>query len=227
MTKRKNFIYLLMIVFIILSVFIKQRRIINARQKAIISSFSEWDQHGKPVVVLRAKKKDVPSYTKVTFWQRAPNVFKAYVSKDVRDQLKIGQEMLFKVDGTTFQGRISEIAKEISLDTGMYLVSAEFQERFNISGWKVAYAHTATIRDAINIPNEMIEHIEGQYFIWKIDKGRAVRQQIVVKQRNGYGAIVEQGVEEGDQLVVEGFNQLREGDTVNIIREYSEENIHG
>ena len=49
---------------------------------------------------------------------------------------------------------------------------------------------------------------------------------ITIKQRNGYGAIVGSGIQDGDKLVLEGFTQLREGDKVNILMEYSEGKRH-
>ena len=226
MGKKRILVYLLCVVAIFFSIVIKQNVIKRKRNKEIISAYSEWQKNGKPVVVRIAKKKDVPSYTKVTAWQKSPRIFEGHVSKAVRGQLQIGQEMLFKVNDLTYQGTISEISDKISFDTGMFPVYVEFQETFDISGWRVAYAHTGTIRNAINIPNGIIERVDNEFLVWKIEGGHAVKQPITIKQRNGYGAIVGSGIQDGDKLVFEGFTQLREGDKVNILKEYIEGKRH-
>jgi multidrug efflux pump subunit AcrA (membrane-fusion protein) len=226
MTRKRNLVYLAIILAVLIAVVARQRAVTAERNQKIISSFSEWRENGKPVVVRTVKKKDVAVYTKVTFWQIAPHVFEAQVSREVRDQLSIGQTMQFRVDGLIFEGTIAEVAEEISLDTGMYPVRTEFDQTFDIPGWGVAYAHIQTIPDAISIPNEIIEKKGEKDFVWKVKSGTAVRQEIAIRQRDGYGAIVSRGVEEGDVIVVEGFTLLREGDNVNIQKESVEEKEH-
>lgn len=226
MSKKRNVIYLICGVVFLFSVIVKQRAVTAGRNEETISAFSEWQQHGKPVAAGIARKKDVMSYTKVTAWQVAPDIFEGHVSRAVRDKLYIGQEMLFKLDDLTFTGVISNIADEISLDTGMFAVQVTFQETFDTPGWVVAYAHTDTIKDAINVPNEMIEKSGGQFTLWKVENGHAVKQPVTIQRRDGYGAVIESGIQEGDVLVMEGFTQLRAGDKVRVVKEYTRENKH-
>ncbi|MBU4333059.1 MAG: hypothetical protein KKD07_01305, partial [Candidatus Omnitrophica bacterium] len=115
-------------------------------------------------------------------------------------------------------GEISKIAQEISLDSGMYAVEVVFKESFNIEGWLVAQAHIDMFRNSICIPNEIIENDNGKFYVWKIEDGRSVRQLITIEKRDGYGAIVDSGLVEGDRVVIEGFTQLVPGDKVNILK---------
>ena len=224
MNRKRNLIYLACGLVFLLAVIFKQAMITSKRNEKIVSAFSEWQQYGKPVVVETIQKKDVLSYTKVTAWQLDSHTFKGHTSKTVRDQLRIGQEMVFKYEKLKHKGVISKIADEISLDTGMYAIQVSFEDSFDSPEWVVAYAHTGTIKDVIDIPNEVIEKNGEEFLVWKVEDGRAVKQTVTIQQRDGYGAIVGSGIQEGDMVVFEGFTQLNEGDKVRIVKEYTEEN---
>lgn len=219
MNKRINLIYLVCFLVFVGSVVVKRHMVIQERNEDIVSSFSQWKEIGKPVEVCTMKKKDVPSYTKVTSWQTSPDTFEGHVSRSLKDQLKIGQEILFKVDDSEVKGKIFAISEEISFETGMFPVHVKTFQAFDPSDWIIAYAHTDTIKDAINVPNNIIEKNDDKLMIWKVVDGHAVEQEITVQQKNGYGAIVSKGIEPGDAVVVKGFTQLQQGDKVNIIKE--------
>ncbi|HBG61557.1 MAG: hypothetical protein A2Y03_10355 [Omnitrophica WOR_2 bacterium GWF2_38_59] len=218
MNKIRETIYLIFLVVPVFFVISKQMVIKADRNSEILSTFSEWQKNGKPVIVHTIERKDIPKYIKITAWQISPHVFEGNVSKSVRDQLKVGQDMAFKVGQDMFKGEISKIAQEISLDSGMYAVEVTFKESFNIEGWLVAQAHIDTFRNSICIPNEIIENDSGKSYVWKIKDGRSVKQVITVEKRDGYGAIVDSGLVEGDSVVIEGFTQLVPGDKVNILK---------
>lgn len=219
MSKRRVVIYLMCIVALIFFVIFKQKIVTAKRNQEIVSTYSEWERYGKPVVVQVIKRQDIPKYAKITAWQIDPHIFEGNVSKSIRDKLKIGQDMTFIVGEDIFSGEILKIADEISLDSGMYAVEVRFEETFDIKDWLIAYAHIDTFKDSICIPNEIIDSDGSGFYIWKIKGGRAVKQMIKIENRDGYGAIVQNGISEGDSVVFEGFTQLAPGDKVNILKE--------
>jgi len=225
MNRKRNWIYVMLVVSAFLLVLWKQQDVIRERNQAVVSSVSEWEKSGRPVVVEEIRKKDVPLYIKVTAWQVDEHHFEGHVSKDIRDKLSIGQDMVFLVDGKEVKGSISMIAEEISIETGMYRVQVVFAESFHLEGWIIAYAHIDTMQDVMCVPNEAIDKENDTPFVWKAVDGTAVRQQIVVGQRDGYGAVVTQGLNEGDLVIIEGFSSLSEGDKVNIRKGSGQEEI--
>lgn len=225
MNRKRNWIYFILVLVSFFLIVWKQQDVIRERNQTVVSSVSEWEEKGRPVVVEEVRKKDVPLYIKVTAWQIGDRLFEGHVSKDIRDKLSVGQEMVFLVDGKEVNGSIAKIADEISIETGMYPVHVSAAETFHLEGWVVAYAHTETMHDVICVPNEVIDK-EGEIsFVWKAVDGKAVRQEIAVGQRDGYGAMVTQGLKEGDLVIIKGFSSLSEGDKINVRKDFSEEEI--
>ena len=217
MKNKPLFIGLLCLVLFLLAVKWRKHVVIKQRNAPIVSFVKEWEETGKPVVVQTVKKSDVPIYTKVTSWKVEPNVFEGHVSKTVRDQLHVGQEMIFQVDGSTFQGKITKVAEDLSLETGMFPVYVEFQQEFDVPRWLVALAHTDTMRNVIHVDDEVADYRGGTYYVWIVEDGQARQREIALLSRNGYGLIVQSGLEEGESLVIEGHSKLREGDKVKVL----------
>ena len=225
MNKKRNWVYLFCFIGMAVLIVWKQQSVNEERQQDIISTFSEWETTGKPVAVHTVLRRDVPFYTKVTAWQIGEHLFEGYVSKEVREKIQVGQEMLFYVDGDKVPGSIAKIADEISLETGMYRVQVDVPQLFDLKGWIVTYAHTDTLRDVICIPNEIIDSEGGKLFVWKAVNSKAVKQHITIGQRDGYGAVVAEGLQEGDGIIVKGTGILAEGDKVSILMDDSDEEI--
>ena len=225
MNKKRNWIYLFCFAGLLFLVVMKQQAVNEERQQAVISTFSEWAEKGKPVAVYRVARRNVPYYTKVTSWQVGDHLFEGFVSKEIREKIRLGQDMLFYVDGGEVKGSIAKIADEISLETGMYRVQVFVEPLFDLKGWVVAYAHTDTMRDVICIPNEVIDSEDGRLFVWKAVDSAAVKQPITTGQRDGYGAVVTGGLEPGDEVIVKGFTILAPGDKVHILKVMGEKEL--
>jgi len=217
MNRKRAIRYFICIVVFVALIIVKQAQVRFKRNSSIVSTFSEWQEHGKPVVVHKIIARDVPVYTKVTAWPISDNVFEAYVSRAIQQTIHQGQEISAMVDGQTFAGVISEVAEDISLDTGMYRVQAEFSGDFDLDGWVVAYVHTNTLYAVICIPNNIIERENEKMYLWKVQNGHAVKQYVTIGERNGYGAVVLEGLTQGDLIVYKGFTQLLDNDLIAII----------
>lgn len=225
MNKKRNWLYLILAVTSIFLVIGKQRSVVQERDQVIVSTTSEWAQKGKPVVVYEVKKRDVELNTKITMRQLSGNVFEGYVSEDTRNRIKVGQQILFDVEGKNFKGTVTMTADSISLDTGMYRVQASFDGSMDIKSLVVAFVHTDTLAGVICIPNEVIDKEYGKSFVWKVQNLKAVRQDVTIGSRDGYGAVVMNGLKEGDLVVINGFFMLSQGDKVNILKRLSAEEL--
>ncbi len=218
MNRKRNWMYFFLIALTVVLVVWKREMIDRERRSDVLSTVSEWRNKGKPVVTARVERQDVPFYIKVTAWQIGDRLFEGHVSKEVRDQVHVGEEMEFRVDGEVFKGAISMIADEISLETGMYAVLVRLDQDIHLDGWVVAYAHIDTLRAVICVSNEIVDQEQGEFFVWKAVGGKAVRQPVTIGQRDGYGAVVSEGLSEGDEVIVKGFSMLADGDRLNIVR---------
>ncbi len=213
------FVYLGIIGVFICLVLWKQNVVRTKRAKKIVSSIDEWNQNGKPIKVEEIKLKNVKVYTKITLFHTSNNSCEGFVPKAVKERLKIGQIGYSSIgENEKIKGSIAEISDEADLDNGMYLIKARINQKIDTTNAKIiAYVHTETLENVINVANEAIDIVDGQHYIWKVLDGLAKRHEIKINKQDGYGAIVAKGLKGRDLVIVEGQSLLKENDKVLII----------
>lgn len=71
----------------------------------------------------------------------------------------------------------------------------------------------------IIIPNKSVQiSPDGKRFVWLVEEDRARRRFISTGSLADYGVFVEDGLKEGEQLIVEGYNKVSEGMQVSIVK---------
>jgi RND family efflux transporter MFP subunit len=71
----------------------------------------------------------------------------------------------------------------------------------------------------IIIPNKSVQiSSEGKRFVWLSEGNMAIRRFITTGKLTDYGVVVETGLKEGEQLIVEGCNKISEGMQVSITK---------
>ena len=71
----------------------------------------------------------------------------------------------------------------------------------------------------IVIPNKSVQiSPDNKQFVWLAEENTAKRHFITAGSLSDYGIIVENGLSEGDRLIVEGYNKISEGMMINIIQ---------
>jgi len=213
------FVYLGIIGVFICLVLWKQNVVRTKRSKKIVSSIDEWNRNGKPVRVEEVRLKDVKVYTKITLFHTSSTACEGFVPKVIKKKLKIGQIGYSVIgDDERIKGSITEISDEADLGNGMYLIKAKInQEIDNTNAKIIAYVHTNTFENVINVANAAIDLVDGKYYIWKVSSGMAKKQEVEINKQGGYGAIVTKGLSAKDLVVVDGKSLLRENDKVLII----------
>ena len=69
----------------------------------------------------------------------------------------------------------------------------------------------------IIIPNKSVQiSSENKQFVWLTDGNTAKRRFITVGSLSDYGIVVENGLSEGDKLIIEGFQKVSEGMKISI-----------
>ena len=223
MKKREIFLRVVIgvgcIVAFTLLVFWRQHVVQKQRDQKIVSIISEWKTHGKPVVVEKIAHEDMRVYEKITLTPLSQTLCGGYVTRDIQERLRPGQAVFVDTpSGERVEGVIRDVGGALNVDTGMFRVRAAFDHAIASSNHiVVAYVHTGTLKDVITIPNEIIADSNGGFFIWTVRDGRTYKQSILLGQRNGYGAVVLQGLHDGDMAVIQGQTQLSNGDKVRIV----------
>lgn len=218
MNKKRVFVYFIGIALFIVAVLIRQGQVRYQRNKVIVSTYSEWQKEGKPVFVEKLLPEDVKLFVKLTLSPVNNVALEGFVPKDILDKLAEGQKVYNDSAGKQALGCITKLANEISLETGMYAVQVVLQNPLEKLERMVVYINTGVLADVICVPDNIIDRIDQKTYVWKIENGRAARQDVETGPHNGYGVIIAKGLNQGDIVVCEGFTQLSENDRVDIIR---------
>jgi len=189
------------------------------RSRPIISFFSEWSKYGKPVTVKEIKTADIPVYVKFTVKTNSDKTAFGFVTADIKDKFKEGQDVYFTENGGSPCGKISKIGEELDINTGMFPVEVEFNAPVAALGSiSVVFVRTLTLQKVLVVPNEILDMSGDDYYLWKIENGKARKIKVKIGSRDNYGAVIADGIQSGDLIVFSGQSQLKDGEKVNIIQ---------
>jgi len=215
-------VYVGIVVFAILAVFTRMILVQIERGRPIISFVSECSRYGKPVTAKEIHAADVPVYTQFTVRTGSDGLASGFVTADIRNKLKEGQDV-YLADSDILCGTISNIGQELDLNTGMFSIGVKFNvPAATLGSTSIVFARTQILQKVLVVPNEILDISEGDYYIWKIESGKARKIKVKVDSRDSYGAVIVEGVQSGDLIVYGGQSQLKDNEKVNII--YSENN---
>ena len=214
--KRKT-IYLIIIILSLASVPLRIHAVKAARGKTIVSFYGEWKKAGKPVEVRVIKAGDVSVYAQFTVRIVDGRVARGFVTGEVKNALQEGQEIYDPEDRFVVSARLKSIGAELDMDAGMFPVEVEFDKSRDPGVAFVVCAHTSTLHNVLAVPNEVLDIAGDEYFIWKDENGLAKKRKVVIRLRNGYGAIISEGLQSGDKVIFSGQSMLEDNDRLLVV----------
>ncbi len=126
-------------------------------------------------------------------------------------------------DGTTYSqsGTISTVSGVIDSSTGSVQMRATFDNAQHIlrSGGTGSILVPTHASDAIMVPQSATFDVQDKKFVYVVnaDKSVATREITVLPQNNGQTYVVASGLRSGERIVVDGVNQLKNGQKINPI----------
>lgn len=126
-------------------------------------------------------------------------------------------------DGTTYRqsGTISTVSGVIDPSTGSVQMRATFDNAQHIlrSGGTGSILIPTHASDAIMVPQSATFDVQDKKFVYVVnaDKTVATREITVLPQNNGQTYVVASGLRAGERIVVNGVNQLKNGQKINPI----------
>lgn len=126
-------------------------------------------------------------------------------------------------DGTTYSqsGTISTVSGVIDPSTGSVQMRATFDNTQHIlrSGGTGSILIPTHASDAIMVPQSATFDVQDKKFVYVVnaDKTVATREITVLPQNNGQTYVVASGLRAGERIVVDGVNQLKNGQKINPI----------
>lgn len=126
-------------------------------------------------------------------------------------------------DGTTYSqsGTISTVSGVIDPSTGSVQMRATFDNAQHIlrSGGTGSILIPTHASDAVMVPQSATFDVQDKKFVYVVnaDKTVATREITVLPQNNGQTYVVASGLRAGERIVVDGVNQLKNGQKINPI----------
>ena len=142
----------------------------------------------------------------------------------IKEQLaKMPAVKLQLADGSIYgeEGKIDAVGGVIDKSTGSVSMRAVFPNKQNIlrSGGMANIMFPYTLTDVIIIPQSATQEIQDKKFVFVLQSDNTVKHtEITVSNLNdGKTYLVTGGLKSGDKIVVEGVQQLKDGQTIEPI----------
>ncbi|MXN91382.1 efflux RND transporter periplasmic adaptor subunit [Flavobacterium sp. Sd200] len=123
---------------------------------------------------------------------------------------------LLLVDGSEYdqKGRIEAVTGLVNATTGTSQFRAEFKNPQAIlrSGSNGIIRLPINYNNAIVVPQNAVFELQGKQMLYVVDKDGTVKSKVITtRTTSGTDFIVEEGLEEGEVIVVEGASKLKDG----------------
>jgi membrane fusion protein (multidrug efflux system) len=135
---------------------------------------------------------------------------------------KPGQHLeLILGDGSVFPhpGRVLLVNREVDTRTGTIAVRAEFPNPGNVlrpGQYARIRAVTQNLQNALVVPQRSIAELQGIYQVGIVNNENKVAiREVKTGPQVGDMWVITEGLQVGDKVVVDGFQRLRDGMTVN------------
>jgi membrane fusion protein (multidrug efflux system) len=118
-------------------------------------------------------------------------------------------------------GKISLIDRAIDPQTGTIKARLEFSNPQNLlkpgMNVNVRIKNNAADSSMLLIPFKAVTEQMGEYFVFVVnDSSQAIQQKLSLGPRINDKVVVRQGLSEGDKIITEGFQRLRDSSKVNV-----------
>jgi RND family efflux transporter MFP subunit len=113
----------------------------------------------------------------------------------------------------SYHGKVSEKGLSASLITHSYPVKLliDHPDKDLVPGMISKVMLKADVNTAIIVPANAILINKDGNFVWVEEDGRATRRMIQISGYSGNGVIVNEGLQSGDRVIVEGYQKVSEG----------------
>ncbi len=117
-------------------------------------------------------------------------------------------------------GQLASLDNQIDTTTGTLRLRAAFANQNNElfpNQFVNVRLHVRTITDAVVIPSAAVQFGSRGNYVYVVKEEKASLRVVKLGPADNDRLVIEEGLEAGEQIVLEGFERLREGATVRII----------
>lgn len=214
--------YILVFIFLAVAIQWKKADVMEERSRVVTSIPLEIELHGRPVDVEEVRASDIFDSLRVTAIhdRGSKSVVHFWLSRDQVQKVKPGQ-LVYGLEDQEPIGQVLSVSGAPLLQNGLYRGVINLNKPLTSSGQTIQAVDIVThvLKNAISIPVEALDNTigeEGENYVWieKNGKGFPVKVKLGII---GRGRIeVEQGLEPGDRVIINGHKALAEGAPLRI-----------
>ncbi len=115
-------------------------------------------------------------------------------------------------------GKISFIDRAVDQQTGTIKMRVVFPNPNHTlrAGMSGSLHVLTTTQKSVVIPYKAINEQLGEFFVYMPDSAKATQRKVVLGKQVGKNIIIKDGLKEGESIITEGIQSLREGSAINI-----------
>jgi membrane fusion protein (multidrug efflux system) len=126
--------------------------------------------------------------------------------------------LAFRTQVYAENGKISFIDRAVDAQTGTIKMRLEFPNpkhslRAGMSGTLLVLSAS---QQAIVVPYKAINEQLGEFFVYVADSSKATQRKVIIGKQIGKNIIIKSGLKEGDTIITEGVQNLREGSAISL-----------
>lgn len=119
------------------------------------------------------------------------------------------------------QGRFVFIDRAVDAKTGTLRIRAEFPNKDKLlrpGMFARVHVDLGTRKDCIALPQRAVISMQGKNFVWVVSKDNIASQRAVsIGEQVGANFLINEGLEVGERVILEGIQKAREGALVNAM----------
>ena len=206
--------YAAMLIILLLAISIRKQVVIEERQQEKITSYGIWQKQGRPIDVYQIERETFFDKVKLSCERGRERVWQAFVTKDMRDQLLVGQWARW--NGFERAARVAEVGRSMDISNGLFKIELQEMKPLNAKRL-VLIVDTVSSSGVYLVPNEALVKRDEQYFLWKLVAEQVALAPVKIGITNGVETIIKSGVKSGDQVVLHGKGMLKPNAKVHVV----------
>jgi membrane fusion protein, multidrug efflux system len=136
-------------------------------------------------------------------------------------QLATGMKVLTQNDAypeQTFTGKVTHISSRIDSVTRSVEVTASFANNSGLlrPGMLLKTALELSSNQALMVPEKAIIPLQDKHYVFHIKDGIAERIEVHITGRNNGWVAIDEGLQDGEQIITEGLIKIRSGSKVTV-----------
>lgn len=138
-----------------------------------------------------------------------------YVTEEVKDFLKLGNNVEVTDNGNTYRGSISFIGTAVDAQKGLFKAQAQIYVKNTTDLSTGISVNLSTVtqeaKNDIVIPYDAVYYEDNQPYVYCVEDGKAVRKDVSTGLYNEDNIVITEGISAGDEVVTSWASGLKEG----------------